>query len=229
MVNINAISNDGSLEACVDETGKSIQIYRNGNFEYSIHTDPHHEYKIHSLTISSDNTLLVSGGTFGDVCIWNIGEKDKNELILKISLDEGPFGGPVITCVALSNDMKYLLVGTSTPDGFFYIYDCKTGQLLGASSNQYEWPQAISFFPNDNSRIITCGREHIKLWKWDSSISELAWGRVQYEKLIISPQYDHNRHYSSKIRLSEDLRKMTCYSRDGTCMEWDISKILINN
>jgi WD40 repeat protein len=194
-------------DICFTERGEAlgiadnneIKVYRTGTKDL-LHTfKDGHKRQILSIDISSDSTLLASGGKDSTVVIWDF---ISGSVIKKISWQQG-----IVTSVNISPDRKYLVWGGA--DDNVILYDIVSGKIAGEYRNQKDDITCTAFSPSGKLFVIAGAEGIIKVYDTESHD-------------ILASLSGHT-SWVRDISFSGDGKKLISCGDDSRIITWDFS------
>eukprot|EP01063_Lacrimia_lanifica_P019901 TRINITY_DN27295_c0_g1_i1.p1 TRINITY_DN27295_c0_g1~~TRINITY_DN27295_c0_g1_i1.p1 ORF type:complete len:642 (+),score=250.55 TRINITY_DN27295_c0_g1_i1:114-2039(+) len=123
-----------------------------------------HSDRVNCVAISPSGNFIASGQTThmgfqADICVF---EYHSQKLIFRMTLHKVKVQG-----LAFSHDEKYLASLGGQDDNTLVVWDLSTGRPLCGGPASSDQSLCISFFNNDNSKLITGGHGILRVWDID--------------------------------------------------------------
>jgi len=177
---------------------KSIKVFSMATNELIRDFKNAHNGQIISIDISTDSTLLVSGGKDSTVVIWDF----KEGKVLESLKSSG-----IITSVCLSPNGQYLAYGGS--DNKINVYDIAKKKIINTFSEHSDDISSIAFSPDGNYIATSSGDKLINIYRDGTLMTKLS-GHKDWVR-------DISFNYDGTILVS-------C-GDDGKIITWNISDI----
>ena len=158
-----------------------------------------HAGEVHSLTFSSDGARIISGGSDGEIKIWNVADGQATQTLSGHTA--------LVSSLAFSPDGKML--ASSSYDKTTRIWDATGGQAI-RTLNGADGFTSVSFSKNGGTLLAGNLRGEIKFW-------EAATGQ---EKRTMSAHTDA----INALTFSRDGRWLLSGSEDGSTRVWSSDK-----
>jgi WD40 repeat protein len=172
------------------KTKQLLHSFENGNTK-----------DILSVDISSDSSMIVSGGKDNLIVLWDI-KNDK--VISKFRYHKG-----VITSLKFSPNQKYLASGSS--DKSMIVYDLESDSILYKCTDHTDDITSIAFSSDNNLLACSSGDNSISIIKTES------WK-------LISTLRNH-KNWVRDIKFSPDNSKLFSCGDDAKVISWNISDL----
>lgn len=193
-------------DICFTNNGRAIGIADNKSVKvYSIETNEllrdfvgGHTEQILSIDISTDSTLLVSGGKDNRVVIWDFREGEQLE-VLKCD--------GIVTSVSISPDGKSVVYGAS--DNKVFVYDIATRSVVNTFADHSDDITSIVFSPDGRYIVTSSGDKLINIYENGALITTLS----GHKDWVRDVSFD-----------SEGAKLISC-SDDGRVIVWNTSDI----
>ena len=160
-----------------------------------------HSKRILTIDVSSDNTLLASGGRDSTVVIWDLNEKST---VKNYSLKDG-----IVTALSISTNNKSLAVGSSS--GTVLIYDLENNKQKHELNDHKKDITCVKFSPDENLLAMASGDKTINLYSTET------W------KLITSLKGHKN--WVREVTFDEDSKKLISCGDDSKVIFWNLSDL----
>lgn len=149
-------------DACLSEHGKvivctdynTLKAFSVENRELLGSYTGGHRSKVLCVAMSSDSTMLVSGGSDSTVVVWNF---SMHAIIQRITFATGK-----ITSIKFSPDNQFILFGCSNSRA--YLYNIKEKKMVNEFTDQKMDVTSIVFSPNGSLIAIAGGDKIIRLY-----------------------------------------------------------------
>lgn len=133
---------------------------------------------VYAIARSPNGNLIVSGGEFGNVNIWNA---DNGHCIKNIIV------GNNVASIDFSHNSKSFAIGGDK--GMIKIFDAKQGRMIHEFSVDDGALSSISYSPDDGY-IMSCGNGNIKLWNIENGLCVRTVGKktihIQHSVLTVN-------------------------------------------
>ena len=212
-------SNGRYLVSCSDD--KTIRIWdvRTGKQIASLQCDN----DIECIAISPDNSLLLSGDTYGKIYLWRLVDIMRGFVLIKSkdTYREAPiipvkFEGHNDTVNSISFSPDGELFASASNDGTIIVWKSNNSKIVLKGHKNYV--NDIGFSP-DGRRLVSCsGWEFVDM---DNTI--IIWDVATGE--VIVTLYGHEKCINS-VSFSPDGRQIASASDDGVVKFWEIPNLL---
>ncbi len=120
-----------------------------------------HSNSITSIAISKDGSRVASGessliGFISELIVWNF---ESRRAVYRLRIHKGG-----VASVAFSPSGKFLASVGARDDRQLVVWDVTNGVPITSIEAHPDTVHACSFFKRDDSRLITCGANHVKIW-----------------------------------------------------------------
>jgi len=142
-----------------------------------------HSNEVCCLAVSNDGKKVVSGqnnlkqrGSTADAIIWDLdaviaaanGEDSPEELQHRLQLHKGK-----VEAVAFSACGQFISSVGGQDDNSLVVWDAETGIAICGTPAHTDSTHAVQWYNTTSTRLVTCGRSHLKVWKFDRSKRKL--------------------------------------------------------
>ena len=174
---------------------------------------------VYAIARSPNGNLIVSGGEFGNVNIWNA---DNGHCIKNIIVENN------VTSIDFSHNSKSFAIGGDK--GMIKIFDAKQGRMIHEFSVDDGALSSIRYSPDDGY-IMSCGNGNIKLWNIENGLCVRTVGK-NYTHPAFSPDGKsigavgngrfigiwNTQHWGKPNVIGVHKKKINslCFSPDGT-------------
>ena len=173
-----------------------------------------HDSQIHVIRLSSDGALLASGqktliGMAADVIVWDF--KGRSQ-VHRLSIHKG-----YVASISFSFKSKYLASVGGQDDNQLVIWDLSTGVAISGTAAHTDTVHSCSFYNRDETRLVTCGANHVKNW----SLNEVT------KKLKVEPiaMGSLKRTFASLV-VNADDSLCYCGTYSGDIVEVDLNQCM---
>ncbi|MBA4419339.1 MAG: hypothetical protein C0392_15765 [Syntrophus sp. (in: bacteria)] len=178
-------------------TGKELQTLKGHSYSYSPQTGIS-EGLVNSVAFSPDGTMLVSGGSDGNIIIWNTARWD---ILIKTPRIAG-----VAASTGFSPDGKVIAAGNGT---LVSLWDVATGKKLKDFKGHSMGVNSIAFSPRE--KLLASG---------SSDRTIIVWDIVTGEKLLI---LDGQSRSVQSVDISPDGKSLISGGNYPNLMLWDLN------
>jgi WD40 repeat protein len=172
-----------------------------------------HSNKVSCITLSKSGNYIASGqqtymGFKADVIVWDFNEAisgSGNELKYRLKLHRVK-----IQALAFSPEENFLATLGGQDDNNLVLWDVATGEALCGTPAANDSALTLAYFNNSETRLITAGRYHMRVWDVD----------LQARKLVsLDADLGQLKRVFRCVHVSPDDSKAYCGTMTGDLLE----------
>ena len=199
-------------DACISENGKVIVCTDNNTLKaFSVKNKEllgnftgGHRSKVLCVALSSDSSMLASGGSDSTVILWNF---NTHTIIQRITFATGK-----ITNIKFSPDNQFILFGCSNSPA--YLYKLKEQKKVFEFTDQKMDVTSVAFSPNGSLIAIAGGDKMIRLYN-----------SADYQ---LKSELKGHSNWVRSICFYNNGQNMISCGDDKKIIQWNLSKLSYN-
>jgi len=173
-----------------------------------------HDNQVNCITVSKSGNYLASGqktfmGFPADVIVWDFAGRCE---IFRLSLHK-----VAVTSLAFSNNEKYLATLGGQDDNSLVVWDLSNGQAICGTPAATDTAHTVTWFRNDEFKLVTGGNYHINVWVFDLPNKKLRPTAANTGQV---------KRVTTNVLMSGDDNMVYCGTSTGDLLEVSVERAL---